>query len=319
MNTLATLLSPFALEGFFSEHWNREPVYISGCNGKFAALPGLKELPTVLNGKLSASHWTKGHVYTAQGSYFDNKGNIKTINAPPPMWPDLFNAGFSLCFNGLHKYHEQLEQFVDGIATTTKFPGTISTTGYLTPPHSGSAMHFDSQHVFLMQISGSKHWKIGERVGWTNAPMNLQLSQVKSPAVKNSFESIGAGVTCPEEGTLRKFTLTTGDILYLPPGFWHQAHTTDSHSLHYSLTLAPLAPWNLLVTYLRRSYFAQPSLRQDLRYAAESGDGDVEHLLEAAIAELKDAVNRLTPNDVQQFFLQLSTSDNIFKQHFMLP
>lgn len=319
LNPWSGLLSPFDVDQFFAEHWQRKPLYIQGNENKFSNLPGLQELPALLNGRFSDNNrWIKGHVHGVQGSFIDRAGNIKKISAVPSMWPDLFNAGVSLCFSALDQYDERLTQFVRGIASTTRYPGTIYTTGYLTPPSSGSVMHFDSQHTFFLQISGKKHWKFSQRPAWEEAPVNIPVTSVGSPGLKASLQALGIAVAGPEQTGIQEETLKSGDILYLPPGFWHEARTSDSHSFHYTLTFQPLGPWHLLITYLRRKYFENPSLRRDLRYAVESGDGEIAVLLEAAIAELRVAVNGLTPEDIESFFAQV-TSDNMFKGQFMLP
>jgi len=319
MNPLDQLLSPLDVDRFFVEYWQRKPLYIDGDKDKFANFPGLKELPSVLTGRLSGSHWTKGHNYNAQASFIDQAGNIRNINAVPSMWPDLFNAGVSLCFSALDQYHEELRRFVQGIASTTRLPGVIVTTGYLTPPFSGSGMHFDSQHAFFMQVSGKKHWKISKRTAWQDAPTNIQLSLLAAPGTKACLESMGVAIEPPQETDLQDITLNTGDVLYLPPGFWHEGRTSDSHSLHYTLTFMPLAPWHLLAAYLRRRCFESSFLRRDLRYAAESGEGNATQLIEAAITELRDTLNRITPNDLEQFFSQVTSMGGPFKNHFMQP
>jgi 50S ribosomal protein L16 3-hydroxylase len=312
------LLSPFDVNQFFRGHWRRKPLCIPGDEKKFSDFPSLKELPSLLSGRFAGNRWIKGHAHSATANLTDHSGNIRQINAPPSMWPDLFNAGVSLCFSSLDRYDERLAQFVRSIASSTQFPGTIYTTGYLTPPFSGSSMHFDSQHVFFMQVSGKKHWKFSQRPAWEEAPVNLPVTSVGSPALKRYLESFDVAVGAPEETGLEEVTLMAGDLLYLPPGFWHEASTSDDHSLHYTLTLQPIGPWQLLVTYLRRSYFEKTMLRRDLRYAVESGDGDITSLLDAAIAQLREDVNGLTADDVQRFFAEAS-SDNPLKSQFMLP
>jgi ribosomal protein L16 Arg81 hydroxylase len=316
MNALENLLSPFDTNQFFLEYWQRRPLHIPGSGDKFASFPGLKELPSLLIGKVSGPRWTR-HTHNAQASLIDRNGKVRSMNAVPSMWPDLFNAGVSLCFSALDQTHEELTKFVQGIAATTPLPGKIVTTCYLTPPASGSGMHFDSQHVFFMQVAGQKHWKVSRRTAWQDAPTNLYHSSLNSAAMKESLDAIGATVASPEETGLDEITLNTGDALYMPPGFWHEGRTSDSHSLHYTLTFMPLAPWHLLAAYLRRSFFENPCMRRDLRYAAQSGDGDVTKMLECAIAELRKSVDRLTPAELEQFFVQVNASDGPLKNYLI--
>jgi ribosomal protein L16 Arg81 hydroxylase len=318
MNAFSRLLSPFDSTLFFGEYWRCAPLYVPGDEGKFANFPGMKDLPSLLSGRFSANNrWLGGHIRSAQATFVDKAGNFKQVNAGATMWPDLFNAGASLCFSAVDQSNEELTRFVQDIASTTQFPGTIVTTCYLTPPSSGSGMHFDSQHVFFMQVGGKKHWKFSPRPAWQDAAANLQLSSLKTPTMKTFMESSKMAIANPAETGLQEITLNTGDVLYLPPGFWHEGRTSDSPSLHYTLTFMPLGPWHLLVPYLRRSVFEKASMRRDVRYAAESGDSNARRLLDAAIADLREIINHLTADDVERFFLETSTVDSPFKDYLL--
>jgi ribosomal protein L16 Arg81 hydroxylase len=318
MNAFDRLLSPIDVSRFFQEHWHRAPLHIPGDGSKFADFPGIKEFPSLLSGRFSANRWQGGHMQTAQATFVDKAGNVRKVNAVASMWADLFNAGASLCFSAVDQSSEELTRFVQDIASTTRFPGTIVTTCYLTPPSSGSGMHFDCQHGFFMQVAGKKHWKFSRQAAWQDAATNLQASSLKSPRIKTFMESTKMAIATPEETTLQEITLNAGDVLYLPPGFWHEGRTSDSNSLHYTLTFMPLAPWQLLVPYLRRTVFEKTSMRRDVRYATESGDGDTKCLLNAAIADLRDVVDHLTADDVERFFLQVSSLEGPFKEFLLL-
>jgi len=319
MNSFDELLSPADPRQFFLEYWHRKPLLIRGAQDKFRQFPSLNELPSLLNGRLSANRWAKGHAQSAQASFTDRLGQIKSLSAVPTMWPDLFNAGFSLCFSALDQYHEELRALTDCIASTTSYPGTIFTTGYLTPRHSGTSMHFDGHHAFFMQIAGEKHWKVAKGIAWQDAPSNVSLSSLGTPGMKILCESLGVAVATPEDTGLWEATLTPGDVLYLPPGVWHEGHTSESHSLHYTLGFAPLGPWHLAVAYMRQAFFARPALRRDIRFVTESGDGNTTDLIEAALAELRDTINGLTATDLESFFTHISSLNSPLRGYLMQP
>src|SRR5215212_7002875 len=65
-NALEYLLSPLTVDRFFHEHWSRQGLYIQGDPAKFARFPGLAQLPALLAGRLSSTHWSKGHSHNAQ-------------------------------------------------------------------------------------------------------------------------------------------------------------------------------------------------------------------------------------------------------------
>lgn len=319
MNAFDRLLSPVDASQFFREHWHSTPLHIPGDGSKFSDFPGLKELPSVLSGRFSGNRWLGGHRHTAQATFVDKAGNVRKINAAASMWAELFNAGASLCFSAVDRSSEELTRFVKDIASTTRLPGTIVTTCYLTPPSSGSGMHFDSQHVFFMQVAGKKHWKFSRQPAWRDAAVNLQEASLQVPGIKTFMESAKMAIATPAEAGMQEITLNTGDVLYLPPGFWHEGRTSDSNSFHYTLTFMPLGPWHLLVPYLRRTVFEKTSMRRDIRYATESGDGDSKSLLNAAIADLREVVDALTADDVERFYVKASSLEGIFRDFLLLP
>lgn len=84
--------------------------------------------------------------------------------------------------------------------------------------------HWDTHDVFAIQLIGRKLW----RVYPPTFPLPLDM-----------HGSEGSGATCPTTAVL-DCVLETGDVLYVPRGFWHHAIPTDGPSLHLSVgTYAP--------------------------------------------------------------------------------
>jgi ribosomal protein L16 Arg81 hydroxylase len=95
---------------------------------------------------------------------------------------------------------------------------------YLTPRQSrGFSAHYDTHSVFILQIFGTKTWKIYD------APVSL-------PTRKLPFQNIHWEPTDP----ILEVSLRPGDLLYMPRGFIHEGVTSSDISLH--LTLGILAP-----------------------------------------------------------------------------
>src|SRR5207244_11533076 len=92
-------------------------------------------------------------------------------------------------------------------------PGNINM--YLTPAGAqGFGPHFDDHDVFIVQIEGYKRWRLYE-------------SARKLPL---KFEDL----IVPRErlvGPVEEVRLEPGDLLYLPPGFVHEALPSEQASL----------------------------------------------------------------------------------------
>ena len=180
-------------------------------------------------------------------------------------------------------------------------------------------MHFDGQHVFFMQVSGVKHWKIGMRPAWNAAPTNMTESQLKSANVEAFLQEISVAIPAAEDCDVQEFTLHPGDVLYMPPGFWHQGSTSDSHSLHYTLTFMPLTPWNLLVGVMRQKYFENENLRADIRYLADKEDDSLSMCVEAALSELRSAIGEKHPAEVLEWYQRILRAGDPLKGYLLQP
>lgn len=94
---------------------------------------------------------------------------------------------------------------------------------YLTPKGTqGFAPHYDDIEAFLLQVEGTKHWKV-------YAPLdeNHMLPRYSSGNFKP--EEIGKPIL--------EVDLDEGDLLYFPRGFIHQARSAaDKHSLHVTVS-----------------------------------------------------------------------------------
>ncbi|AEW99775.1 JmjC domain-containing protein [Streptantibioticus cattleyicolor] len=97
----------------------------------------------------------------------------------------------------------------------------VSANAYLTPPRAqGFGRHHDDHSVLVVQLHGSKRWEV-----------------------------FGPGSQGPE--AVVSATLEAGDVLSIPAGFPHVAHTTDEASLHLTIGLHTLSWADALADMLR--------------------------------------------------------------------
>jgi ribosomal protein L16 Arg81 hydroxylase len=84
--------------------------------------------------------------------------------------------------------------------------------------------HWDTHDVFALQLIGRKRWQVFP----ATFPLPLGMHRSES-----------AGADCPAAPVL-DVVLETGDLLYVPRGWWHQVLPTEGPSLHLSIgTYAP--------------------------------------------------------------------------------
>jgi hypothetical protein len=100
----------------------------------------------------------------------------------------------------------------------------VQANAYYTPARAqGFAVHHDTHDVLVLQVAGSKRWRL--------------YSPVVALPLKNQKWSpeLGAEVGEPIED----FLLEAGDTLYLPRGWPHEAFTSDGESMHITIGLHP--------------------------------------------------------------------------------
>jgi ribosomal protein L16 Arg81 hydroxylase len=130
----------------------------------------------------------------------------------------LFNEGATAVFQAVHKTLPSLSAFCQRIEKYYNFP--LQTNIYLTPKSSkGFQAHFDNHDVFILQVHGSKIWKVYD------SPIYLPTETFeKSMLPTHMIPQI-------------EVELKQGDTLYIPRGFVHEAVTTKDVSLHITLGL----------------------------------------------------------------------------------
>lgn len=105
----------------------------------------------------------------------------------------------------------------------------VYANSYVTPPKSQAvSLHADDRDVFILQLAGSKMWRVWDP--------HLKLPYTDEQVGKNGFE-------CPSGWTDRPPTLEhlmlPGDVLYMPRGWLHEAHTSENtSSWHATLAVA---------------------------------------------------------------------------------
>jgi ribosomal protein L16 Arg81 hydroxylase len=147
--------------------------------------------------------------------------------------------------------------------------------------------HWDTHDVFAIQLIGQKRWRV--------YPPTFPL-----PLDMHTSESSGA--TCPTTPVL-ECTLETGDVLYVPRGFWHHVIPTDGPSLHLSVgTYAP-AVHDFVMWACARRLPAQLAARRSLTPALERS------ALEDALGALGDILLSATAR--AEFEREIATSERV--------
>ena len=188
--------------------------------------------------------------------------------------------GSTLVLQGLHRTWPPLVDFGSRLADELGHP--VQVNAYVTPPENqGFAPHHDVHDVFVLQVSGRKHWTVHRPVvvdPLDHQPFNGFKSEIA--------ERVG-------EEALIDTILEPGDALYLPRGTIHSAQALGETSIHLTVGVHPLTRYQL-VRFLLDAVQDEPALRASLPMGADLADPDVlaPHLA-ATVAALQASLPRV--------------------------
>jgi len=215
-DALAWILGRPDSSAFVAEELGR--TWVHACHGdpdRFAGLLSLAELDEIL-GTHGIRHPGVRLVRADQD-----------VPASEYVWRDhmvdpvqaarLFSEGATVIFGALHDRHEGMRRLCAELSRQAT--ARTQTNIYLTPPDSqGFKPHWDTHDVFVLQVEGSKLWRI--YAGGPEQPLQAH----KFDPARHAPGDVEA-----------EFTLRAGEALYIPRGVMHAAVTTDTVSLHVTL------------------------------------------------------------------------------------
>lgn len=127
-----------------------------------------------------------------------------------------FGDGYTVVLDNLEQYSRAITSMSHALETELNFPAQVN--GYISPPQTtGFLPHYDHHDVFVLQIAGSKTWRL-----YDDAPVAPRDMQRRHKVVAD----------LPPPAVVR---LNAGDVLYLPRGRIHAAETDSESSVHLTV------------------------------------------------------------------------------------
>lgn len=158
-----------------------------------------------------------------------------------------FDRGYTLNIKDASLFSPRLQKFVNRLQQRLGF--YVQTNIYFTPPKAqGFDVHHDTHDTMVMQIEGTKSWRVYDPV--------VELPVETQPYSK---EEHGKHLKLN-----RQVTLQPGDTLYIPHGFPHEAMTAEGRSLHVTLAMCPMRVIDLLEAMIDLAAVTDVELRRAL-------------------------------------------------------
>ncbi|WP_067501524.1 cupin domain-containing protein [Actinoplanes sp. TFC3] len=197
----------------------------------------------------------------------------------------LYAEGATLVLQGLHRIWPPLIDYARRLGEELRQP--LQVNAYLTPAgNKGFATHYDTHDVFVLQVEGTKRWRIHEPV--LSEPLERQ-------AWGGRADEVGATAEGP---AALDVVLAPGDALYLPRGWLHSAQAQGERSLHLTFGVRALTRYALVEELLSLAAGDQ-RLRATLPYGMDVADPDqVAPELSETVAALRDWLLQADPQEV---------------------
>jgi JmjC domain len=227
--SLAAFLHPILVNEFLQKIFTCRPLHIEGERGRFGYLLPWDSLNSLMQsrqleppriflfkeGNASTENYTKPSSLLKIGSTLAGTACIDLA-----AFCKLLQQGYMLVINDIDEMRQpirelcrMLEYELGDQVTANMYGGWHATQGFKT--------HWDSQDVIIVQLSGKKHWRIFE-------------PERKHPVLQD----YALGLKAPAQPPYWEGDLDSGDLLYIPRGWWHDAIPVGNEvTLHITLTM----------------------------------------------------------------------------------
>ncbi len=213
------LAMPLSKRAFLEEIYGSKFLYVKGA---LQCPPGLNEADTFLNQSEPTAPFIRvfkdGLVPDEQYvERHEDAGLVRRRLSKDRLYAHL-DAGATVVLNRLDIRSEAIRALCREVARFTE--ETATANGYLAISGSGSfGHHWDTHDVFAIQLAGRKRWRIYEPT---------------FPSPLPSQPSLNHKADCPADPIFDEI-LESGDLLYVPRGYWHRADPIGELTFHIAI------------------------------------------------------------------------------------
>ncbi len=277
---LSALTHPRTIADFFTQYEKNEPFVV---HHPKETLSSLRELDFLSSLDKLLSIWP----YSIQAHLPDKRDESSSIDTDPAKAKKCFEEGMGLLFNEAHRLLPLLQTWLEeirkdlGLSAQTYSRCLI----YATPDGKGTAAHFDQNINFVLQIHGTKIWKLAPNEHVAN-PLTRHLMGTEPDNEMAGYLENELPSQMPK--TAQTIELNPGSLLFVPRGYWH---STEAQGEALALNFTFTAPtWiDLFTTALRSRLALSPEWRETANGVSDPERRDeAEAYLETLLAGLKE-------------------------------
>ncbi|MEH1944909.1 MAG: cupin domain-containing protein [Nostoc sp.] len=221
------LIQPIDANTFLTTYWEQKPfVLIREETDYYTSLFSRKDIDNII----CFSNLIPSDI---EIDSLNNSKDFKLSDSSP--FPNInylykaYSQGNTLLIHELQKHCKPIATFCRHLEEFLNH--TVNANLYLTPENSQAySTHFDLNDVFILQLEGSKVWRIYD--SFLDLPIAAHVQSIPKEIL---------------DASPREVYLKAGDLLYLPRGCVHEVLTHESYSLHLTIGI-DVFKWSHLIT-----------------------------------------------------------------------
>ncbi|QSQ21784.1 cupin-like domain-containing protein [Pyxidicoccus parkwayensis] len=315
---LAQLLHPVTPEEFLAKYWEKQALHVRGTPEKFARLFDRKRFDQAI---LHAGFDKRAPASFGIHAFWRNRhGLYAAIEIAPDQVREALTSRTTVCVNDIGAGDEGLSVFAAHIKRQLGLPSPVRFNCYLSPPGEGLDTHYDARHATVIQLSGRKLWRYSRLPAAAYPLRNAIVEQ--DGRVRQSDNKPIKDVPTPDESQFEEVMLEPGDILYLPPGCWHNAKAGDDSSLALNMACETVGFFSILGPELERVLQNRVEWRSlvPATLATPAGAGamppEVKEFISSRVSELRELLGKLAADEaeLERLWRRSSTSSPHFTQ-----
>lgn len=248
---LRSLLHPALATAFFQSLTARTSFVVPRATGAAALLkiPFLQSLDSLLG---IWPHLVQAHLPKVADE-------ASAIDVMPADARKLFDNGMGLLFDHAERISAELATWLEAIRVDLGFSALTQSRCliYATPDGKGTAPHFDQNANFVLQLRGTKTWRLASNEHVTNPLTRHTMSLPADPELE-TYAELPLLTEMPVGA--EKVELAPGALLFVPPGMWHSTQA-DGEALSLNFTYHAPAWLDLFASALRSRLALSPEWR----------------------------------------------------------
>lgn len=233
---LSDLIAPMDPQDFFESHWPYEPLFIPAQPEKLKDLFALEQLQDLEI--LVAARQRKVRACLPD---FDDE--YSSIHLDPQDALKVYRNNMTLVFDSMQTQDATIASTLKnlrqdlGLVTGGDENDLCKARSivYATPAGCGTRLHFDANANFIIQLKGSKKWRLAANESVDNPTERFTTGALEMPAALE--KQCHAPLIEELSEDCLEVLMTPGCVLYVPRGYWHET-SSDEDSLSLNFTFS---------------------------------------------------------------------------------